>query len=299
MRAIGAFLRLSRLKFLAGGLAGFALGATVAAFEHHPFSLGAYLQGQWMVTSFHLMTHYANDYFDLQADRAARRTPFSGGSGVLTAGELPPLVALRAAQLCAAAGAVAAGMFAASGNIPACSLGAVIAVLAWSYSAPPVRLLARGWGELCATLVVAVAVPLAGYAAQTGTLDRAAAGATLPAAAAMFAMMLSVEVPDAGSDAGAGKRNLVVRRGRAWARRMLLAAPWVMIGAALVAQLACGAPRELLPFEALAALAGAGFTRALAARVDPAYRRTLVPLAGVALFAAAVLAAIAAFAHAT
>ena len=51
------------------------------------------------MTSFQLMTHYANDYFDLEADRANQTpTTWSGGSRVLPAGELSPRVALIAAS---------------------------------------------------------------------------------------------------------------------------------------------------------------------------------------------------------
>lgn len=213
MTALRAFISLSRLTFLLGGFLGCALGVAVARSEHQPLSLGAYLAAQWLIASFHLMTHYSNEYFDREADRSSVRTAFSGGSGVLVSGALAPAVALRAALVCAVSGALAACWFALAGNAVTAALGVAIGALAWAYSAPPLRLLGRGLGEATTSLVVGSLVPIVGYAAQTGAVDGTAVSATLPPALAMFAMMLAVEVPDLASDASSGKRNLLVRYG--------------------------------------------------------------------------------------
>ena len=69
-----------------------------------PFDAARFAWGQLVVTATQLMTHYANDYFDLEADRANRTpTRWSGGSRVLPDGVLPP--GGRAAARAAAAGA--------------------------------------------------------------------------------------------------------------------------------------------------------------------------------------------------
>jgi 1,4-dihydroxy-2-naphthoate octaprenyltransferase len=86
-------------------------------------------------------------------------------------------------------------------------------VLAWAYSAPPWRLLARGLGELDTVAVVAVLVPLAGYATFARGFSAHVLLAVVPGACAMFAMMLAVEMPDVRADAATGKRTLVVRWG--------------------------------------------------------------------------------------
>jgi len=213
-----AFLRLSRPLFLYGGFAGVALGAAVAHAEGHRVDAGTYLWAQALVTAFQLMVHYANDYFDRECDANATRTAWSGGSGVLTAGMLQPRVALIAALVCAALGLAVTVRFALAGNATVAWLGVAIAVLAWCYSAPPVRFAARGVGEVDTALVVAVLVPFAGYAAFAARVDEPITFALTTTGLAMFAMMLCVELPDAGTDRAAGKRNLVVRWGpsRAW-----------------------------------------------------------------------------------
>ena len=223
MRRLRAFVRLSRPLFLYGGFAGVALGAAVAAWTGHRLDGTTYLWAQGLVTAFHLMVHYANDYFDQECDAGATRTAWSGGSGILTAGELPPRVALTAALVCAALGLAASARFALSGNLAVAGLGVAIFVFAWCYSAPPVRFAARGLGELDTALVVAVLVPCAGYAAFTGRVDGPILTAVLAPAGAMLAMMLCVELPDAEADAFAGKRNVVVRLGPARAWRFITA----------------------------------------------------------------------------
>ncbi|MGD0475850.1 MAG: prenyltransferase [Candidatus Velthaea sp.] len=258
MDRAAAFLRLSRPKFLIGGFAGFALGAAIAAYEGASITLAGYAAGQAMVTAFHLMTHYANDYFDRSGDRHGVSGPFSGGSGVLVRGELAPGTALAAALFCASLGSLGVAGFALTGQFIVAGIGAAIGILAWCYSAPPLRLSARGWGEVDTAAVVAVLVPLAGYAAFTGTVDGLALAATLAPACAMFAMMLAVEWPDREADAAGGKRNLLVRLGPAAAGRLAAAGALAIVPALLV-PLGRGAPWTGIAFALLLVPLVAGF----------------------------------------
>ncbi|HEV8020376.1 MAG TPA: prenyltransferase [Candidatus Lustribacter sp.] len=196
-----------------GGFAGFGLGAAVARFDGYALDWRAYLLGQLVVTAFHLMVHFANDYFDQATDALGTPARWSGGSGVLARGELAPRVALVAAQVCAAIGVAATLVEVVVGNWWLVVVGVAIGVLAWVYSAPPVRLLARGLGELDAIAVVALLVPLAGYVTFARGAGAHVLVAVLPGICAMFAMMLAVEIPDVGADTATGKRNLVVRWG--------------------------------------------------------------------------------------
>jgi 1,4-dihydroxy-2-naphthoate octaprenyltransferase len=267
---------------LIGGFAGFGLGAAVARYDGFPLDWAAYLWGQLIVTSFHLMVHFANDYFDQAGDARATRTPWSGGSGVLPAGELPPWVALVAARVCAGIGLLAT-LHAALGSEVAITLVALaIAGLAWAYSAPPLRLLARGLGELDAIAVVALLVPLAGYASFAHAIGVHAVLAALPGVCAMFAMMLSVEIPDVAADAATGKRNLVVHWGVAYAaiaaRTFATSAVLVLL---LVGNAGFGAPAPaFLAVVPVAIVAGAFAVLHYVARLPFAS----LPFLGVALY---------------
>jgi 1,4-dihydroxy-2-naphthoate polyprenyltransferase len=234
-----AFVRLGRPLFLGGGFILFAIGAAVAAATGHALDWHRYALGQLCVTAFQLMTHYANDYFDLEADRAnATPTAWSGGSRVLPDGELSPRVALVAALVLAGLGCVAAIVLGhALGTL------AVIAVLAWSYSAPPLRLCARGLGELTTAIVVTVLVPLVGFELQAPDFRGAAllGLSVVPLALLQFAMLVAIEFPDAAGDAATGKRTLVVQLG-ARAASLLYVGAVVAAYAWPVAALAFGLP---------------------------------------------------------
>lgn len=278
-----AFVRLTRPLFLYGGFAGVALGAAVAAWSGHRLDAATYLWAQALVTSFHLMVHYANDYFDRECDAGARRTAWSGGSGVLVDGTLAPRVALIAAVVCAALGLAVTARFALAGNPAVACTGFAIFVFAWCYSAPAARLCARGLGELDTALVVAVLVPFAGYAAFAGRVDGPIFDAVLAPAAAMFAMMLCVELPDAGGDLLAGKRNLVVR----WGPSRV----WLIVAASAVFAVLTAAGFALrhgggLPALALVPAAVCAFQLVRLALGDP--RPASFALWGVALYATTV-----------
>jgi 1,4-dihydroxy-2-naphthoate octaprenyltransferase len=282
VRQVRAFVRLARPAFLLGGFAGFGLGAAVARYDGFALDWPAYLWGQLIVTSFHLMVHFANDYFDREGDALATRTPWSGGSGVLPAGALPSWVALVAARACAAIGLLATLRAALNGDVAIAFTALAIAGLAWAYSAPPLRLLARGFGELDAVAVVALLVPLAGYAAFAHALGTHAVLATLPGIAAMFAMMLSVEIPDHAADTAAHKRNLVVRWGVAYAaiaaRTFATSAVLLLL---LVGNAGFGAPAPaFLAVVPVAAVAGAFAAPHLVAHL----RFAGMPFLGVALY---------------
>jgi 1,4-dihydroxy-2-naphthoate octaprenyltransferase len=282
LRRAVAFVRLARPAFLLGGFAGFALGAAVAHYDGFPFDWAAYLWGQTIVTSFHLMVHFANDYFDRAGDALAVRTPWSGGSGVLPAGALPSWVALVAARVCAGAGLLVTVRAELMGEAALAFVALAIAGLAWWYSAPPVRLLARGLGELDAIVVVALLVPLAGYAALAHTLGVHALLAALPGMCAMFAMMLSVEIPDFNADKASGKRNLVVRWSVAYAAIAARTfATSAVLALLLVGNTGFGAPAAaFLAVVPVAIVAGAFTVPHLVAHL----RFATLPFLGVALY---------------
>ena len=78
-----AFLKLGRPQFLIGGLLLFALGSTLASAQGVGINWQRYVWGQATITAAQWMTHYSNDYFDLDADRAnSTPTRWSGGSRV-------------------------------------------------------------------------------------------------------------------------------------------------------------------------------------------------------------------------
>ncbi len=206
---VGAFLRLSRPHFLLGGALAFALGAATAS----GIDTTTYVVGQLMVSAAQLTAHYVNEYADVEADRAiTARTWFSGGSGVLVAGTLAPVIALRAAWVSSLLAIGFAAVLGASAPLAA-GLGVASLAVSWAYSMPPLRLLQTGFGELATSLVVAGVVPVIGVLTQESAVPAELWCGIAPLVLIHMAMMLAFELPDLASDAASGKRVLAVRIG--------------------------------------------------------------------------------------
>lgn len=209
-------MQLGRPLFLVGGVVFHALGVAMALYQGRPLDPTALVLGQLAITSAQFMTHYANDYFDLEFDRPNRNlTSWSGGSRILTDGKLQPrtaLIAARALMALSLAAIIAAAIFVRPSPAAIVLLLAGLAV-GWFYSAPPVRLVTRGWGEVAAAVTVPGFVTLSGLLLQGGAVDWPTLAAILPLILFQFVMLLGVAFPDAESDAETGKETLVVRLG--------------------------------------------------------------------------------------
>ncbi|HOU39721.1 MAG TPA: prenyltransferase [Promineifilum sp.] len=217
-----ALLRLARPLFLVGGFVFYGLGVAIARYEGVALHLPALLWGQLAVTAAQLMTHFANDYFDLAADRAnSTPTRWSGGSRVLAEGLLPPQVGLWAALVCGGAALAAIGaVWAVRMSAAAAVLLLLATALAWFYSAPPARLHSRGLGEWTVAAIVPVLTPLVGYTVQRGVPGPLPLLAAVPPACFQVAMIMVINFPDAAGDRQVGKRTLVLRLGGERAARL-------------------------------------------------------------------------------
>lgn len=265
------FIRLGRPLFLLGGFLFYGLGAATAVYAGATLDGSHYVWGQLAVTLIQLMTHYANDYFDLVADRAnLSPTAWSGGSRVLVAGQVTPRLALAAALTLASLALVAILVitFVLASGPWAGPLLASALLLAWQYNGPPLRLHSSGWGELAAVAIVTGLTPLAGYYLQAPRPQTAIDQpwllflVVLPLCCLQFNMLLAIELPDAAGDAAVGKRTLVVRLGGATAARLYLAAL-----AATYAMLPLLVGAGLPPATALAVLSGVPLAAWLAWRM--------------------------------
>ena len=189
--------------------------------------------GQVAITSIQLMTHYSNDYFDQDADQAAvTPTRWASGSRVLPEGTLSPRVALVAALVLAGLALLATVVLTAVSPAPVQTLLLLLLAitLAWNYSSPPLFLNRRGWGELTGAVLVPILTTLVGFQLQAGQLALLPLLAALPLGCFQFAMLLSVNFPDAEGDEAVGKRTLVVKFGRQRAGRLFVGALFLAYG---------------------------------------------------------------------
>src|SRR5713226_3053491 len=199
-----AFIRLARPHFLLGGFLLYALGAVIARYEGYPIDFRVYWVGQLFVTSIQLMTHFLNEYWDIDTDRLnTARTTFSGGSGMLGPDGLKRETAFTAAVACLAVATGADVWLMIETTITPAALAIMVLALlvAYFYSSPPVRLVSSGFGEIAASLL------------QAGHPSFLIVLATAPLVMFQFAMLLAFDYPDFLSDEAAGKQTLLVRIG--------------------------------------------------------------------------------------
>lgn len=210
MRALFGMARPNQV--LAIGLV-FILGVLIAVGTGRMVNITKVLWAVSAALLVSLSVHYANEYADYETDRLARRTPYSGGSGVLPAGGVPRKLALQAACLTLISGLLI--------QIVAVSLGVhswvaaviliVIAFLGWMYSLPPLALAWNGWGEIDNALLGGMLMPLYGYAIVAQTLTWLPILATLPLTMLVFINLLAVTWPDREPDGAVGKNTLATR----------------------------------------------------------------------------------------
>jgi 1,4-dihydroxy-2-naphthoate polyprenyltransferase len=205
----------------------------------------------------HAAANVLNDYEDARngADEANSSGifPFTGGSRLIQQG-IVTTAQTRALGLSLLAIAVAGGIVLAWFTGPGLLvIGLLGVLLAWSYSAPPLKLMSRSMGELAVGAAWGLVVLGAAYVAH-GSIG-ANARAVAPGFAMLAANILLVnEIPDARADAAVGKRTSVVLMGAAGAAR-LYAALALITQAWLVAAVVLGAA----PRAALGALVSAPF----------------------------------------
>jgi len=176
-----------------------------------------------------LSTHFSNDYFDVEVDQFGGTQKFFSGSSILV--YYPSLryfarsVSILLLVLSNVVAACLVFFLGAPVELLIIALGANF--LGWFYSAPPLRLISRGLGEVVVAVVVGLAIPGVGYLAVWGKFDWLFACFVVPFVLYGSMLSLSLGVSDREVDLKGGKRNFVVRRGERGVFMVVLAGTFV------------------------------------------------------------------------
>ena len=207
------FLRATRLPFLTATFVPVLLGIAVAAWTNG-FSWWLALLTVIGGACIHLGLNVANDVFDTTsgADQAnVNPTQFSGGSRVVLYGLLSlRTIALWSLGFYAVGIAIGIGLAAARGW-DLLWLGVAGALLSFFYTAPPLRLVHRGLGEIVVALGFGPIMTLGAYFVQAREYDLEPFLVSIPVGILIALVLYVNEVPDRPADAAAGKRTLPVR----------------------------------------------------------------------------------------
>jgi len=210
-----SILKIIRLHIVAGGVLAFSLGVLLAVASGGNFNPAYAALCYAVVLLGDLSTHYSNNYFDVEVDKYVEQKKFFSGSTILvTYPKLRPLakhISISLLVLSNILAAITVLFVGAPTEFLIIALGANF--LGWAYSAPPFRLISRGFGEIVVAVVTGFAIPGIGYLAVRGQLDQLFVYFAVPFVMYGLILSLSLGAPDREIDQKGGKRNLVVRKG--------------------------------------------------------------------------------------
>lgn len=243
-------LRSTRLPFLTATLVPVTLGILIAA-RQGSFDLVAALLTIVGACFVHLGLNVSNDVFDtIQGADDANVTPtqFSGGSRVIQYG----LVSLRqmaalSATFYVLAGVVGLVLLATRGSTALLLIGLVGFVVSLGYTAPPLKFVYRGLGEIAVAFGFGPFMLVGAYVVETrGALSWEPFAASIPVALLVALILYVNEIPDRRGDSYAGKRTLPVR----FSRRAVIAG-YNLAAAGAYAAIVVGVVAGVLPVPAL------------------------------------------------
>jgi 1,4-dihydroxy-2-naphthoate octaprenyltransferase len=207
------FLRATRLPFLTATFVPILLGIAVAGWTNG-FSWWLALLTLIGGACIHLGLNVANDVFDTTSGADAANvnpTQFSGGSRVVHYGLLSLRdIALLSLGFYAVGIAIGFGLAAARGW-DLLWIGVAGALVSLFYTAPPLKLVHRGLGEIAVFLGFGPIMALGAYFVQAQEYALEPLLVSIPVGILIALVLYVNEVPDRPADAKAGKRTLPVR----------------------------------------------------------------------------------------
>jgi len=161
----------------------------------------------------HISVNVLNDYFDYKSgiDLETKRTPFSGGSGILPAGLLRPTQVLWFGLICLLLDIPIGVYFIIIKGWLLVPIIIVAAVCILIYSPFILRL---RWPEWSPGLGMGTLPVLGAYFAQTGNYTFPAIMAAIPSGILVHNLLLLNEFPDVEADEKGGRKTLPITLGR-------------------------------------------------------------------------------------
>ncbi|MDQ1278081.1 MAG: hypothetical protein QG555_1123 [Thermodesulfobacteriota bacterium] len=219
---------LSRPPFHTVGIFPFLLGTLLAWRTDQIFHIDIFLLGLLAVILIMLSTYQSGEYYDFQEDKISKSifpSRFAGGSGVMPAGgvsgKIPLWTSVISFLIAGVIGLVL--QFNYHTGSYTLLLGCLGALPGFFYSTRPVRLVETGAGELLIGFCYGWLPVAAAFYIQTAYLHHLIHWLALPIGLSIFNVILINEFPDYEADRQVGKKNLLVRLGRSWAKGIYIA----------------------------------------------------------------------------
>ncbi|PIE01222.1 MAG: 1,4-dihydroxy-2-naphthoate octaprenyltransferase [Thiothrix nivea] len=249
----------TRPGFMAASVVPVLLGTAAYAHQGGQVSLLLLLLSVIAVMLVHAGMNVLNDYYDELngTDRlnTQRIFPFTGGSRFIQNDVMSAQETFRfGTALLIAAIVLGIGLSLYSG-MALIGIGITGLLLGWGYSAPPLRLNSRGFGEIAVALGFGTLPPLGAWFVQSGTLNGYPVLVSIPVALLVANILIINQFPDRKADKASGKHHWVVRLGAKQAPNLYLAI-FTLAAANLLFLLISGQIPLLAMISALPLLAG-------------------------------------------
>ncbi len=202
----------------------FAVGAALAAYRTSAFNWPVFGLSSLVVFLIMAAVNAGNTYFDYETDRQNRNfSAYSGGIRILVEGKITNRqhALLFAGGLLALACPLGLALYFLLHTGPwTLALGFFGALCGWFYTAPPLKLVYRGLGELVIAVCSGMLTVVTGYYLQAARFDLALLPPAVGLAASILNVILINEFADRPSDARSGKVTALVRLGPERAARL-------------------------------------------------------------------------------
>lgn len=222
--------RISRANFLPASLIAYFIGVAYAYSTGYKIDTFIMLIGFLGVGAAHLSGNLFNEYFDYKngADKNSPSSPFSGGSKLIDKGEYKPndVLKLAAMMLIMAFLCCMVLLFKIKSYV-ILLLALVGGILLLGYTAPPLKLAYRKWGEADIFFSFGVILVMGGNFIFSRSINAGVVLISLPIAFLITAVILCNEIPDYETDRAAKKFNLIHMAGKSRG--------WVIYLAAVIA----------------------------------------------------------------
>ncbi len=212
---IAYLIKLGRLPLIATTLILYILGIVFAIALNNSFDFLKFIVGLAIATTALLSMSYCNNYYDAEADQYNKPTAFSGGSGQILHNKKLRTSIKYLSFIFMAFSILLAIIFVLIFSFSIVFLFYVIIgnLLAWFYTAPPLKLVYRGLGEISTMIAIGFMIPGLGYYALAGQLDYLFLIFIFPFMMFLGAWIINAEIPDLEGDRRGIKKTVIVRKG--------------------------------------------------------------------------------------
>jgi 1,4-dihydroxy-2-naphthoate octaprenyltransferase len=229
---MNALFQSLRAPFVSVTLSGVLLGTAAAYFVDGTVDPVTFFIVILVVVAGHISANLFNDFFDhLSGNDGLNKnvTPFSGGSRAIQGGGFRPFTVLFLACFFLFVASVAGFWFVYfQQNLEFAFFGAAGLFLGYAYTAPPFKLVYRGFGEAIIVITFGLFIVGGAFFAQTGNIfSLPALSVWLPAGLLTANILLVNTFPDRAADELVQKRTFIVRFGTK--KAMLLSAGLVLL----------------------------------------------------------------------